>query len=251
MAGRVAIVTGGGSGIGRAAALALARAGFAVLVSGRRPDPLDETCSEISEAGGRAAAFAGDVADPGYCAELPVHAVAQFGRLDALVTAGAICENAPVTEVTADDWDRTLTVNLRGSALCAAAAARQMRAQGSEGRIVLIASINGVTSEPESAQYSASKAGVMSLARSLAVDLAADRIAANAVAPGWVHTAMTDGWLADATDAQKQRLNPVGRLGRPEEIASVISYLAVDAPLFLTGATILVDGGQTAAAPLP
>ncbi len=251
MAGRAAIITGGGSGIGRAAAVALARAGFAVLVGGRRPEPLEETCREVAALGGRAAALPGDVADPDYCAQLTARAVEHFGRLDALVTAGAICENGPVTEVTAEEWDQTLTVNLRGSALCAAAAARQMQAQGDGGRIVLIASINGVTSEPESAQYSASKAGIMSLARSLAVDLAADRIAANAVAPGWVHTDMTDGWLADATDAQKQRLNPVGRLGQPEEIASVITYLAGDAPLFLTGATILVDGGQTAVAPLP
>lgn len=251
MAGRSAVITGGGTGIGRAAALALAQDGFAVLLAGRRPEPLDEVRREVTAAGGRAATFAGDVADPGYCDALPARAVEHFGRLDALVTAGAICENGPVTDVTADDWDRTLTVNLRGSALCAAAAARQMRAQGGGGRIVLIASINGVTSEPESAQYSASKAGIMSLARSLAVDLAADQIAANAVAPGWVHTEMTDGWLADATDAQKQRLNPVGRLGQPDEVASVIAYLAGAAPLFLTGATILVDGGQTAVAPLP
>ncbi len=251
MTARVAVVTGGGSGIGRAAALALARSGFAVLVAGRRPEPLDGTCREIAATGGRAAALPGDVADPAYCEELSAQAVRHFGRLDALVTAGAICENGPVTELTATDWDRTLLVNLRGTALCAAAAARQMRSQGGEGRIVLIASINGVTSEPESAHYSASKAGVMSLARSLAVELAGDRIAANAVAPGWVDTAMTADWLAGASDAQKQRLNPTGRAGRPEEIASVVGYLAADAPLFLTGATIIVDGGQTAVAPMP
>jgi 3-oxoacyl-[acyl-carrier protein] reductase len=91
----------------------------------------------------------------------------------------------------------------------------------------------------------------MSLARSLAVDLARDQIAANVVAPGWVHTAMTDVWLAEATPEQVTRLNPLGRLGRPEEIANVITYLAGDAPLFLTGATMFVDGGQTAVAPLP
>jgi 3-oxoacyl-[acyl-carrier protein] reductase len=249
--GRVAVVTGGGTGIGRAAALDLARAGFAVLVSGRRPEMLDEVCQGITAAGGRASALAGDVADPRYCDALSTAAVRQFGRVDALVTAAAICESAEVTEVSADDWDRTLTINLRGSALCARAVARAMRNQGDGGRIVLIASINGVTSEPESAPYSASKAGIISLARSLAVDLARDRIAANAVAPGWVHTAMTDGWLAAATPEQVERLNPVGRLGLPEEIASVITYLAADAPLFLTGTTVLVDGGQTAVAPLP
>lgn len=250
---RVAVVTGGGTGIGRAGAVALARKGFHVLVSGRRAEMLQETRAEIAEdaTAPSSAAFAGDVASPDYCQELVDRAVQEFGRLDALVTAAAICENADVTAVTAEDWDRTLTVNLRGSALCAAAAARRMRAQGDGGRIVLIASINGVTSEPESAQYSASKAGIMSLARSLAVDLARDRIAANAVGPGWIHTAMTDGWLKDASADQLERLNPVGRLGTPEEIASVIAYLADEAPLFLTGATLLVDGAQTAAAPLP
>lgn len=251
-ASKAVVVTGGGTGIGRAAALTLASQGFHVLVSGRRADVLREVCDEIERLGApRAAAWAADVGEPADCQAVIDRTVAEFGRIDALVTAAAICENAGVTEVTAEDWDRTLAVNLRGSALCAAAAARRMREQGEGGRIVLIASINGVTSEPDSAQYSASKAGIISLARSLAVDLARDRIAANAVAPGWIHTAMTDGWLRDATPEQLERLNPVGRLGGAEEVAGVIAYLAGSAPLFLTGATVLVDGGQTAVAPLP
>lgn len=250
---RVAVVTGGGTGIGRAAALALAGKGFHVLVSGRRPGPLEEVRAAIDDIADapRAAVCVGDVAAPEHCQELVDRAVEEFGRLDALITAAAICENADVADVTAADWDRTLTINLRGSALCASAAARQMRAQKGGGRIVLVASINGVTSEPESAQYSASKAGIISLARSLAVDLARDHIAANAVAPGWIHTEMTEGWLRDATEDQLERLNPVGRLGKAEEVADVLAYLAADAPLFLTGATLLVDGGQTAVAPLP
>ena len=127
---------------------------------------------------------------------------------------------------------------------------RWMAANGG-GRIVLISSLNGKVSEPESSHYSAAKAALISLARSMAQDLAASGITANAVAPGWVRTPMTEEYLETTTPDQLARLNPLARVGEAEEIASLIRYLAVEAPPFLTGATLFIDGGQTAIAPMP
>ncbi len=248
----VAVVTGGGTGIGKACGLALALAGLDVMLAGRRPDLLEAARSEIETAApcrtvvGRVT----DVAVPDECEALISDAVDRFGRVDVIVNAAAICEPMHALELDAENWDRTLDINLRGSALCSIAAARQMREQGG-GRIVLFASINGAISEPESAHYSASKAAISSLARSLAVDLAADQIAVNAIAPGWVRTPMTEGFFEGAAPDAVSRLNPLGRMADASEIAGVIVYLATDAPTFLTGSTLFVDGGQTAAAVLP
>jgi NAD(P)-dependent dehydrogenase (short-subunit alcohol dehydrogenase family) len=134
--------------------------------------------------------------------------------------------------------------------LVAVASAKRMRESGG-GRIVLVSSINGAVSEPETAHYSAAKAAINSLARSLAVDFASHRIAVNAVSPGWVDTPMIAEFVAEATPEDLGRINPLARLGRPEELAGVITYLATEAPEFLTGSTLFVDGGQTAIAPVP
>jgi NAD(P)-dependent dehydrogenase (short-subunit alcohol dehydrogenase family) len=123
--------------------------------------------------------------------------------------------------------------------------------KGGGGRVVLISSINSPLSEPESAHYSAAKAAVSSLARSMAVDLSAHGIQVNAIAPGWVHTAMVDDFVRNASPESLQRLNILGRVGQADEIANAIEYLTVDAPTYLTGTTLFVDGGQTAMAPLP
>jgi len=129
-------------------------------------------------------------------------------------------------------------------------AAARVMADAGGGRIILISSINSPLSEPESTHYSAAKAAVSSLVRSIAVDVADRGIQANAVAPGWVHTAMVDDFVKQASPESLKRLNILGRVGQPDEIANVIEYLALDAPTYLTGATIFVDGGQTAMAPL-
>jgi 3-oxoacyl-[acyl-carrier protein] reductase len=249
---RTAVVTGAGSGIGRAIALALAEAGFDLLLAGRRELPLAETRSaaEAIRPDGSVITHVADVGVPADCDALIETAISSFGALGVLVNAAAICESDDVLELTPDSWDRTIDVNLRGSALCTTAAARHMSA-GDGGRIILFSSINGAISEPQSAPYSASKAAISSLARSFAVDLGDQGVAVNAVAPGWVHTPMTAGFLEEATPDDLRRLNPLGRLGRPEEIASVVLYLATDAPLFLTGTTLFIDGGQTAAAVMP
>ena len=249
---RVAVVTGAGSGIGRATAVALAQRGFALLLAGRRPEALDETRKHAlaDTPGARLETRPTDVAKPAECAALIADAVERLGAVDVLVTAAATYEPKHIADMTAEDWDATLDIALRGSVLCAAAAARRMRDAGG-GRIVLISSINGAVSEPESAHYSAAKAAIMSVAKSMAVDLAGDGIAVNAVAPGWTHTPMVEEFVQSATEEDLRRINPMARLGRPEEIAGLIAYLATDAPDFLTGSTLFIDGGQTAVAPLP
>ena len=246
------MVTGAGTGIGQAVALALVRAGFELVVVGRREQPLLQTraAALAIRRTARVIPLVADLARPADCADVIRTAIDSVGRIGVLVNAAAICDAEGATDLTAENWDRTLDVNLRGSALCSAAAARHMAAAGG-GRIILFSSINGAVSEPQTASYSASKAAISSLARTFAVDLGDAGVAVNAVAPGWVHTPMTAGFLAEATPDALRRLNPMARLGRPEEIAGVVLYLATDAPLFLTGTTLFIDGGQSAAAAVP
>jgi NAD(P)-dependent dehydrogenase (short-subunit alcohol dehydrogenase family) len=248
----VALITGAGSGIGRATAVALSERGYALLLAGRREQALEETRELALQAApdARIETRATDVAQPAECDAVVADTVERLGGLDVLVTAAGIYEPKHIADMTAEDWDGTLDVTLRGSVLCAAAAARHMRDAGG-GRIVLISSINGAVSEPESTHYSAAKAAIISVAKSMAVDLAGDEIAVNAVAPGWTNTPMVEEFVETATEDDLRRINPMARLGKPEEIAGLITYLAADAPGFLTGSTLFIDGGQTAVAPLP
>ena len=249
---RTAVVTGGGTGIGRAIVIALAHAGFDLLIAGRRAEPLHEArdAARAIRPTATVVPFVADVGVPADCAGLVEAAIDSLGTIGVLINAAAICEAEGAADLTVESWDRTLEINLRGSALCSAAAARHMAAaQG--GRIILFSSINGAVSEPRSAAYSAGKAAISSLARTFAVDLGDRGVAVNAVAPGWVHTPMAADDLAQATPETLKVLNPLGRLGRLEEIAAVVLFLATEAPLFLTGTTLFVDGGQSAAAAVP
>src|SRR5947199_3162628 len=176
------------------------------------------------------------------------HALAAFGRVGVLVNCAGIYEPAHFLDLDETSWQRTMRATLDAQLYPSVAVARAMTGGGG-GRIVLVSSINAPLSEPESTHYSAAKAAVSSLARSIAVDVADKNIQANAVAPGWVHTAMVDDFVQHASDESLRRLNMLGRVGQPDEIANVIEYLSFDAPAYLTGATIFVDGGQTAMAP--
>jgi NAD(P)-dependent dehydrogenase (short-subunit alcohol dehydrogenase family) len=249
---RSALITGGGTGIGRATALELNRAGVAVTIVGRRAAVLAEAATAIADAGGGPPVHTvvADLAEPDAATALVDEHVARHGGIDALVAGAGAYEATPLFEVTAALWDSTMDVHVRAVVLAASAAARVMTAAG-RGRIVLLSSVNGFHSEPDTMAYSAAKTAIISIARTLAVDLANSGVTANAVAPGWVTTPMTETYLDEATPDSLRRLNPLHRAGRPEEIAQVIRWLVLDAPEFLTGATIAVDGGQTALAPLP
>ena len=249
---RSAIVTGGGTGIGFATAVVLHRAGWHVTIVGRRADVLADAAAAIaSDAGGPpVAACVADLGIPAEPARVVDEHVARVGGIDAVVAGAGAYELVGVLDLTARTWDATMDVQLRGAVLTASAAARHMARAGS-GRIVLLSSVNGFHSEPDSIAYSAAKTAIVGVTRSLAVELAASGVVANAVAPGWVRTPMTDEYLDATTPDQLRRVNALGRAGTAEEIANVIGYLILQAPLFLTGATLVVDGGQTAMAPIP
>jgi NAD(P)-dependent dehydrogenase (short-subunit alcohol dehydrogenase family) len=249
---RSAVITGGGSGIGLATAVSLRAAGYALTLVGRRADALSSAAGVLLGDGGGppVATHIADLREADAAVGAIDEHVERFGGIDALVAAAGAYRPVGLLELTAQAWDETMDVHLRGAVLSAAAASRHMVRAGS-GRIVLLSSVNGLHSEPNTIDYSAAKAAIISVARSLAVDLAGTGVTANAVAPGWVSTPMTAEYLAETTPEQLRLVNTLGRAGRPEEIARVIHFLIVEAPEFLTGATITVDGGQTVMAPLP
>jgi NAD(P)-dependent dehydrogenase (short-subunit alcohol dehydrogenase family) len=253
MAGQrnVALIVGGGTGIGLATAERLLRRGCAVALSGRREPVLVEAAEHLRSSidGAEVETVAADGGSEADAQEMIEVTVEAFGALNMLVNCAGIYEPVHFLALEEDSWRRTMSTTLDAQLYPSVAAAKVMADAGG-GRIILISSINSPLSEPESTHYSAAKAAVSSLARSIAVDLADRGIQANAVAPGWVHTAMVDDFVKQASPESLRRLNVVGRVGLPDEVANVIEYLALDAPTYLTGTTVFVDGGQTAMAPL-
>ncbi len=253
MSERSALITGGSSGIGLACAGELRRSGWHVSLVGRRAAALADAEALLRDDGhgnAEVATFAADLATPDAPERVVEQHVGRFGGICALVAGAGNYDLDDAPTLTAQTWDTTMDLHVRGAVLTAGAAARHMSAAG-RGRIVLLSSVNGFHSEPGSIAYSAAKTAIISVARSLAVDLAASGVQANAVAPGWVSTPMTEAHLQTTTAEQLRRVNPMGRAGTADEIAGLIRYLIIDAPAFLTGATITVDGGQTALAPMP
>lgn len=239
---RVALVTGGASGIGRACALRLACDGLHVVVADRASADAERVAAEIAEQGGAAAALALDVTD----ASTVDAAFAGLDRLDVLVCAAGLLRMGTAPETDLETWNEVLAVNLNGAFLCARAGVVAMRA-GEGGSIVLVSSSTGAHDAlPGAVAYVASKGGVTLLARAMAVDHAAEGIRVNAVAPGPVDTPMLQGAL-DAAERQAFGATlPIGRLGASAEIAAVVSFLASGDASFVTGAVVAADGGQTA-----
>jgi NAD(P)-dependent dehydrogenase (short-subunit alcohol dehydrogenase family) len=243
--GKVAMVTGGGGGIGRAAALAFARSGASVLVSDVNDVAGEETAALIAAQGGQALYQRCDVSDPKQVKAMVAAAVDRFGRLDCAFN------NAGINAITADEyddtvWARSLSVNLTGVMHCMREAAAVMLRQGG-GAIVNTASINGVVGNPGQPAYTAAKHGVVGLTRHAALKWARDGIRVNAVCPGVIDTPMTAQAAADpATRAMIEGMTPMGRMGKAEEIAEAVVWLCSDAASFITGHPLLVDGGVTA-----
>jgi 3-oxoacyl-[acyl-carrier protein] reductase len=192
---RVAVVTGGGRGMGRAICLALAEQGLRVVAASRTASDLEETTALGGDAVG---SFVCDVADPAQVGALFAHVAETFGRLDVLVCSQGIYQGgAPALEISLDQFDRTMSVNLRSAFLCAQHAGRAMREGEEGGRIVFISSMNGQASQTHAADYDASKAALNGLTRALAVELAPERITVNAIAPGWIRTAMSSAEIEE------------------------------------------------------
>jgi NAD(P)-dependent dehydrogenase (short-subunit alcohol dehydrogenase family) len=241
-AGKVAFITGAASGIGRATAIAFAAEGARVAILDRTEDALSETADAVRKAGAEALVIACDVSQPDQIEAAVGRVVETFGQLDiAFNNAGVENKAAPVHEIELAEWDRILDINLRGTFVCMKHELAQMVLQGS-GVIVNTSSGAGVRGVAGGASYTASKHAIIGLTKAAALDYAKQNIRVNAVLPGNIETPMmdrfTDGDIQKAID-----LEPVGRLGKPEEIADAVLWMSADLGAFITGAAVSVDGG--------
>ncbi len=245
---RVVIVTGGSRGIGRATARAFLDEGARVMISSIRPDSV-ETAVRALAPHGAVEGLAADVASEPDVVRLVERTVRAFGTPDVMVAnAGIAGEVVNLADMDVNEWDRMMAVHLRGTFLCGREAARAMRAAGRKGRIVTVASSSSYECDPSSGHYNTAKAGMLGLTRSMAVDFAGWGIRVNSVAPGWVRTDMT---VNDIPPPHLKLMNcgVMPRAGEPEEIARAVLFLASDCCDFMTGATLVVDGGQIIVAP--
>ncbi|WP_439573915.1 SDR family oxidoreductase [Phreatobacter sp.] len=250
LAGKVAVVTGGGSGIGRASALLFAREGARVAIIDRDAAGAAETVSAIAAAGGEAMLAISDVGEPGTADRDATAVQSRFGRIDILLAAAGFSVGGTILTTSPEDWDRVFRANVGGTWLWARAVVPLMRAQGG-GSIVTTASQLAIAGGAGNAAYIAAKGAILSLTRTMALDFARDRIRVNALAPGAIDTPMlrrSFGRAADpaAAEAKSVARHPLARLGRPEEVAEAALYLASDASAFTTGSTLAVDGGWLA-----
>ncbi len=240
--GKTAIVTGGGTGIGRAIALELAKGGCAVAICARRAGPLAETAAAIEAAGGRCLTASVDVADSAAVAAFVADVTAKFGHLDILVNNAGITRDNLLMRMSEDEWDSVIATNLKGAFNFSKAAIRPMMKQRS-GSIVCIASIVGLIGNPGQCNYAASKAGQIAFVKSLAREVASRGVRVNAVAPGFVKSAMTDA-LPEALRAKMLAEIPLARLGEPGDIAGAVAFLCSDAASYITGQVLSVNGGM-------
>ncbi|WP_043263156.1 SDR family oxidoreductase [Streptomyces sp. CT34] len=248
---RVVIVTGGGTGIGAATARQLRTAGHQVVISGRRPEPLERLAKETG-----ALAHPSDAADPEALGDLVETAVTAYGRLDGLVLNAGIGRGGAVGDMAIEDWEDVIRINLTGPFLLLRAALPHLLA--ARGSVVAVASVAALRNGVGNAAYATSKAALLQLCRSLAVDYGQRGLRANSVCPTWVRTEMADRRMArfaqeaqltggvDAAYAEATRLNPAGRPAEPEEIAEAICWLLSPAASYVNGAALTVDGGVTA-----
>jgi NAD(P)-dependent dehydrogenase (short-subunit alcohol dehydrogenase family) len=249
LAGKVAIVTGAGAGIGRVAAEALAAAGAAVVVNDVVEDGLDATVDAVRAAGGETVASVGDVRSADAVQRMIDLAVSRFGGLDLMFANAAVCRYREFETMAEDEIDWILDIDLKGPLLCAQRAIPALRARGG-GSIVFTSSVQAYTTLPGCVVYGAAKAGLVAAARALAVEVGRHGIRVNAIAPGTIDTPMLDRDLAGMNPAeadgfleQVRRANALGRIGDPTEIASVLVFLVSDAASYVTGTTIVADGG--------
>jgi 3-oxoacyl-[acyl-carrier protein] reductase len=240
--GRIALITGASRGIGRATALELAAAGAAIGVNYRSDAAgADAVVAEIAAAGGRALALGADVADPEQAAALVARCEEELGEIDALVCNAGITRDNLMARITPKDFDEVIATNLGGTFhVCQAAARRMLRRR--RGAIVTMSSIVGIHGNAGQTNYSASKAGLIGLTKSLAKEIGSRGVRVNCVAPGYISTELTDV-LPEAAREALLSSTPLGRLGEPEDVARCVRFLVSDAAGFVTGAVLSVDGG--------
>ncbi len=240
---QVALVTGAARGLGRAIAEKLAAAGARVACVDVNAEWLTETVAAINAAGGSALALACDVTDSRRVGEVVDEVVEHWGGIQILVNNAGITRDNMLLRMKDEQWDAVLDINLKGTFLFIRAAARPMM-KAHRGRIINVASVSGLMGNPGQANYSASKAGVIGLTRTVARELASRNITVNAVAPGFIATEMT-AKLGEELLAQIRKEIPLGRLGDPQDVADAVLFLASDAASFITGHVLTIDGGLT------
>lgn len=246
---RVAVVIGAAQGIGRATAFALADLGASIVAMDWNATQVAETAKDLENAGFPAVAHTVDVANSEAVRDGMAAVAKDFGRLDAMVNCAGVACHGDSLELPDEEWDRIISINLTGAFWAAREAGRQMIALGQPGSIVTIGSISGeVANVPQhQTAYNASKAGVHTMTKCLAVEWATEGIRVNAIAPGYVETELTRGgienpvWFSRWSD-----LTPMGRVGQPDEIASLAAFLSTDAASYMTGSVVVVDGGYLA-----
>ena len=257
--GRVAFITGGSQGIGRATAELMAAEGASVAVCGLQPDVVEATVRSIADAGGEALAVPANVADAASIGAAVAAAVERYGRLDVLVTSAGIQRYGTIADTDEATWDEVFTVNVKGVYLAAHAAIPHLRASG-RGAIVVVSSVQGHAAQEGVVAYAATKGALDALVRAMAVDEASFGVRVNAVCPGSVDTPMlrTSARLfsegtpdaVEATLGQWGRMHPAGRVADPHEVAEVIAFLASPRASFVTGVDVRVDGGLLATLPV-
>ena len=239
---KIALVTGAARGIGQAIALQLAGDGADLALCDVKAEWLEETAGKVRALGRRAETYAMDVANGAAVGEAVAKIVADFGRIDVLVNNAGITRDTLLIRMTEEDWDAVLDINLKGAFLVTKAVVKTMMKQRS-GSIVNIASVVGIMGNPGQANYTASKAGLIALTKTTAKELGSRNVRVNAVAPGFIRTAMTDK-LAEPVKEAMLKMVPLGRLGEPEDVAKAVAFLASDAAAYVNGQTLAVCGGM-------
>jgi 3-oxoacyl-[acyl-carrier protein] reductase len=242
LSGRVALVTGASQGIGHACAVKLAEAGATVLAAARNQQKLDELIAQIAAAGGKGAAFSLDVGDEEQVESTLKRAIGQFGKIDILVNNAGITRDQLVMRMKRADWAAVLNTNLTSAFLCIQQVIGPMLKQR-WGRIINVSSVFGQMGQPGQANYAASKAGLIGLTMAVAREVGSRNITCNAVAPGFIATAMTDA-LSDQLKEAGLKMVPLGRIGTPEDVAGAVRFLASEDASYITGHVLNINGGM-------
>ncbi|MDP3063482.1 MAG: glucose 1-dehydrogenase [Chloroflexota bacterium] len=245
LAGKVALITGAASGIGRATAIEFVKEGARVMVADWNREGGEETVRLARQAGGDAAFVHGDVSKAADAERMVAATVERYGALNVLHNNAAILLQGSVADLSEADWDRVLSVNLKGPFLVSKYAIQQFRVQGKGGCIIHSASVNSAYAEGGIAAYCASKGGLIQLTRAMAIDHSGEGIRVNCICPGWIDTPMNAAYLSSRPDARQlaARFHAINRIGQPEEVAKVVVFLASDDASFVTGSAYYVDGG--------